>query len=247
MSHTLQTLFEKIAIAPSEKQLCCHYMDVAGELFASQHWGIHIQDKQGQRGSIYLQGLPDSFIDYYSTLGATIDKVMEYVVSHHAPAHEQIIFTEEAWKQSELYQIGCGKIYDHEHIMTGPIVGEGKLIGTVQFARTSGTSAYNTQDLLQLSAICAHISAKLALLRFQPELDFYNNKIYLTPRELQMAALVAQGCTNAQIAAQLWISQNTVKQTLKRIFRKLGVSARAEMVARLQLKQYERFERSLYS
>ncbi|MGG6263682.1 response regulator transcription factor [Leptolyngbya sp. AN03gr2] len=55
----------------------------------------------------------------------------------------------------------------------------------------------------------------------------------LTPRERQIAELVAQGLTNAEIGAQLWITQNTVKQTLKRMFCKLNVSARAELVAKL--------------
>ncbi|WP_224094702.1 LuxR C-terminal-related transcriptional regulator [Nostoc sp. MS1] len=235
MAYTLPQLIKQVTNASSINQLCGHYMDAAGELFGSQHWGIYIHGKAGQRGTIHLQGLPDSFIDYYSQIGAALDKVMEYVVSHHAPAHEQLIFTQETWKQSELYQIGCGKIYDHEHIMTGPIVGEGKLIGTVQFARTSGTPAYNTQDLLQLSAICAHISTKLALLQSENKLLLPKNDISLTPRELQIAVLVGKGLTNAEIASELWISQNTVKQTLKRIFRKLNVSARAEMVAQLHL------------
>jgi len=235
MSYTLPALIEKVTNSSSVNQLCGHYMDAAGELFGSQHWGIYIHGEVGKQSIIHLKGLPDSFIDYYSTLGTAMDKVMEYVVSHHAPAHEQIIFTEAAWKQSELYQIGCGKIYDHEHIMTGPIVGEGRLIGTVQFARTSGNPAYNTQDLLRLSAICAHISTKLAMLRCENELFLPKNEVSLTTRELQIAALVGKGLTNAEIASQLWISQNTVKQTLKRIFRKLDVSARAEMVARLQI------------
>lgn len=55
-----------------------------------------------------------------------------------------------------------------------------------------------------------------------------------TARELQIAELVAQGMTNAEIGAQLWIRQNSVKQALKRMFCKLNVSARAELVARLQ-------------
>lgn len=59
----------------------------------------------------------------------------------------------------------------------------------------------------------------------------------LTHRELQIADLVAKGLTNAEIATELWISQNTVKQTLKRIFRKLNVSTRADMVARCQMPQ----------
>ncbi len=56
--------------------------------------------------------------------------------------------------------------------------------------------------------------------------------IKLTPREQQIAQLV-EGLTNAEIAAQLWITQNTVKQALKRMFLKLSVSARAELVAEL--------------
>jgi DNA-binding CsgD family transcriptional regulator len=55
----------------------------------------------------------------------------------------------------------------------------------------------------------------------------------LTPREIQIAQLVAQGLTNAAIGAELWITQNAVKQALKRMFRKLDISARTELVARL--------------
>jgi DNA-binding CsgD family transcriptional regulator len=56
----------------------------------------------------------------------------------------------------------------------------------------------------------------------------------LTPREIQIAQLVAQGLTNAAIGAELWITQNAVKQALKRMFRKLDVSARTELVAVLR-------------
>ncbi|MBF2007033.1 MAG: LuxR family transcriptional regulator [Chlorogloeopsis fritschii C42_A2020_084] len=235
MSESFHALIHKIAIARDEFQLRLHYMDAVGKLFACQHWSIYLHDSQGQRTTIDIKGLPDSFIDYYQSVGAVIDPVMQYVIENHAPAHEQVIFTEAAWKQSRLYQSGCGKKYDHEHIMTGPIVGQGKLIGTVHFARTSGIPAFNTVDLLHLSALCAHFSAQLAFLRTQQEFRRSQQATCLTPRELQIASLVANGLTNAEIAAELWISQNTVKQTLKRIFQKLDVSARAEMVAKLQL------------
>jgi DNA-binding CsgD family transcriptional regulator len=55
----------------------------------------------------------------------------------------------------------------------------------------------------------------------------------LTARELQIAELVALGRTNAEISSELWITENSVKQALKRMFRKLEVSSRAELVARL--------------
>jgi DNA-binding CsgD family transcriptional regulator len=56
----------------------------------------------------------------------------------------------------------------------------------------------------------------------------------LTPREIQIAELVARGLTNKEIGTQLWITQNSVKQALKRMFRKLEVSSRTEMVSKLQ-------------
>uniref|UniRef100_UPI00286A0FA6 response regulator transcription factor n=1 Tax=Chamaesiphon sp. OTE_8_metabat_110 TaxID=2964696 RepID=UPI00286A0FA6 len=60
---------------------------------------------------------------------------------------------------------------------------------------------------------------------------FHTDK--LTQRELQIVRLVALGRTNAEIGQELWITENSVKQALKRMFRKLEVSSRAEMVAQL--------------
>lgn len=54
----------------------------------------------------------------------------------------------------------------------------------------------------------------------------------LTGRELQIAALVAEGRVNKQIAAELRISEWTVSTHLRRIFAKLGVDTRAAMVGR---------------
>jgi DNA-binding NarL/FixJ family response regulator len=53
----------------------------------------------------------------------------------------------------------------------------------------------------------------------------------LTPREHEVLELVAQGATNAEIAAQLGISENTVKFHMKNILQKLHASNRAEVVA----------------
>jgi DNA-binding NarL/FixJ family response regulator len=52
----------------------------------------------------------------------------------------------------------------------------------------------------------------------------------LTPREEQVVALVAEGLGNRQIARDLNLSEHTVKKYLFRIFEKLGVSSRVELV-----------------
>jgi DNA-binding NarL/FixJ family response regulator len=53
----------------------------------------------------------------------------------------------------------------------------------------------------------------------------------LTPRERDVLRLVAAGGTNAEVAAQLGLGDETVKTLLGRIFLKLGVRRRAEAVA----------------
>lgn len=51
----------------------------------------------------------------------------------------------------------------------------------------------------------------------------------LTPQEQRISALVAEGLTNKQIAAQLYLSPKTIAAHLHAVFRKLGVSSRAEL------------------
>jgi DNA-binding CsgD family transcriptional regulator len=55
----------------------------------------------------------------------------------------------------------------------------------------------------------------------------------LSPREQEIARMVARGYPNKTIAAVLDISSWTVGTHLRRIFAKLGVTSRAAMVARL--------------
>jgi len=57
--------------------------------------------------------------------------------------------------------------------------------------------------------------------------------VCLSPRELAIARLVAQGLPNKTIGSTLKISPCTVSTYLRRIFGKLGVTSRAAMVARL--------------
>ena len=54
----------------------------------------------------------------------------------------------------------------------------------------------------------------------------------LTPREVEVLALVGQGMSNKAIARRLAISAHTVKYHLEAIFAKLGVRSRAEAVTR---------------
>jgi DNA-binding NarL/FixJ family response regulator len=60
----------------------------------------------------------------------------------------------------------------------------------------------------------------------------------VTARESEVATLLAQGCSNAEIAATMVVSPYTVQDHIKSLFEKTGVSSRRELVARIFLDDY---------
>jgi DNA-binding NarL/FixJ family response regulator len=65
-----------------------------------------------------------------------------------------------------------------------------------------------------------------------PTLRVVNSKgrLLLTPREEQVVALVSDGLSNREVAVELGLSEHTIKKYLLRIFDKVGVSSRVELV-----------------
>ena len=56
----------------------------------------------------------------------------------------------------------------------------------------------------------------------------------LTPAERRVAALVAEGRTNREVAAALFLGERTVASHLTHIYAKLGVRSRTELASKVQ-------------
>ncbi|MGN1032836.1 MAG: LuxR C-terminal-related transcriptional regulator [Intestinibacter sp.] len=54
-------------------------------------------------------------------------------------------------------------------------------------------------------------------------------KVELTNREMEVAILASKGMTNKEIADKIYVSVNTVKATLKTVFKKLSIKSRAQL------------------
>jgi DNA-binding NarL/FixJ family response regulator len=84
----------------------------------------------------------------------------------------------------------------------------------------------------QIWANTEQLNYLLDLISEVPSLRVFNagGRPLLTPREEQVVALVADGLGNRQVARELNLSEHTIKKYLFRIFEKLGVSTRVELV-----------------
>ena len=74
-------------------------------------------------------------------------------------------------------------------------------------------------------ALCSRQAAGVA--KLQSARSKVQNQ--LPPREQEVAKLAAQGLTNAQIATKLFISLDTVKTSMKRIFQRLNIQSRVQL------------------
>ena len=232
MISSLEPLFKAIRQIHSKSALRSQIAPKIGEYFAARRWAIFFFDQLP---------LNDRNLEKILKIALSIEHnpVARYLTERHAPVHEALVTTPKAWK------LICPRP-DHWHVMAGPIVNHGQIVGVVGCTREKIMPAFDSENLIDLSAICLHLSVWMATagsqdisagrLQHQPFNSDYprNGKAErLTSRELQIAELVALGRTNAEIGKQLWITENSVKQALKRMFRKLEVSSRAEMVAQL--------------
>jgi DNA-binding CsgD family transcriptional regulator len=224
-------LIEKVTAVSNEAQLCSCFMDDAGELVGATAWGLDLLDSRFRVVESNFLGLPDSFRDRYQEVGQHADPLSQRMLQQHIPVHQLSVQSLDGWHQSELYQ-HVFRFYGLDHGMVAPLIGSGRLIGGIYFMRGKEHPAFNDSDLIQVGSLCLHLSVRLATLRLAIA---PSRMSCLTPREVDVAELVAQGLSNRVIAMKLNISRDAVKQVLKRMFQKLNVSARAEMVAKLTL------------
>ncbi|HET9545215.1 MAG TPA: AAA family ATPase [Gaiellaceae bacterium] len=123
----------------------------------------------------------------------------------------------------------------HEHVPM-PLERARTLIARGAFLRRGKRKREARESLEQAVALCEEVGAAVWAERARSELGRIGGRApsrgELTPAERRVAELVAEGRTNREVAAALFLSDRTVEGHLSRVYMKLGVRSRAELARR---------------
>ena len=111
------------------------------------------------------------------------------------------------------------------HELLVPLPPDGTRDERILLFRDSGRD-FTQRDVLVMTLLRPHIVTLRRRQRHGPLPE-------LTPRQLQILALVATGRTNGQIARALGVAQATVRKHLENTFERLGVSSRSAAVVKV--------------
>jgi len=120
---------------------------------------------------------------------------------------------------------------DNEEEVTAALTAgaSGYVVKTIDHQRlVEGIRAIARGEMLLSPTVAAKVVQQLARARQEKEREVDVLQA-LTPREGEVFHLVARGCTNAEIAERLVLSEKTVKTHLRNISNKLNLSGKGEM------------------
>ena len=165
---------------------------------------------------------------------------------HYEPSNTQYIHPDDrARVETEMAQaVETGTPVDIEYRIIRP---DGRVRRLHSRAELTADAAGNplrltgtAQDVTELRAAAEVLHQTASDLgRRAAELHSYPGRSHsldlgkqLSSRQLEILALVAEGLSNAEIASRLFLTESTVKWHVRKILRALGVSNRAQAVAR---------------
>lgn len=91
-------------------------------------------------------------------------------------------------------------------------------------------SAHDMFSSMELAAFARRAQTGLNALGEHPEGTGKAAREPLTAQEERIARLVAEGASNSEAAAALFLSPSTIDYHLRKVFRKLGITSRTQLV-----------------
>ncbi len=237
--HALYSVLPQLARCRTPADVGGVAADAARQVFGTHTCCAIFLDQSGHATERALCGVRDADFDEWDQHWRPLERVFPAVLARGAPVHNWQVYREDEWKRDRPY-LEYGKRLQIYHYMSAPIFGSyGTLVGALNFCRRPQDRPFDAHQIMIASALSGFVSATLARVTERPIAEPAPGAA-LSHRELQVARLAAAGRNNIEIALELGIARETVKQTLRRVYRKLDANGRAQMAATLVLQGLSR-------
>ena len=309
------------------------FLDSVHQLIQAESYGLYRLHAGTQHVLDVHAQVEGELLQHYEQSGRDDDPVLAHVLEHHQPFDSSKL-SQTRWRQSGAHAVL--KDSGLEYSLEAPILVDGTVVGTINFARSTDMPAFSEQDLRVAATVAEHLGAAIRRARhvdamtrrsmmleaaldrvsdivvltdLTGQVQYLNRRAddvlvglddaqptdstigmalasaseligsgdkrvvmqdidipdasyvartirlpdcakammttlhprtpsparlpvwsVLTTREQEIAELASEGLTTRAIAQRAFISENTVKQHLKRIFAKTDVNSRAELV-----------------
>lgn len=113
------------------------------------------------------------------------------------------------------------------------LIKDSRKLGVISFFRSKQWGDFSEKEIFFLDILKAHlansVSKLISMKQNEPALD----EQLFTSREREIIQLLINGCTNEEIAKELFISVSTIKKHIYNIFNKYGVHNRVALIKKL--------------
>ncbi len=233
-SYVMEEFLRKLARCRTLSDVSGVAIDGAKTIFGIHAGGALFFDETLRMTDRVASGMRHTDLDEYERHWWPQDRVFSAVVKRGVPVHNWQVYCESTGSQEPIFA-EYGRRFGLYHYMALPIFGAyGTLSGVLSVCRRPNHRSFDCEALATASVFSGFLSATQSRVIEGAENHQEDSPSpELTPREWQVARLVAAGRNNLEIALRLGIARETVKQTLRRVYRKMDVSGRAQMAARL--------------
>ena len=219
---------------------CCSAL---GELTGSSTVGLYLFESDGPE-LVYSSDVDDGLLETYRSGFWKSDPVLDCIMTRCRAADGATLLGPQFWPHSPSFEIlhQSGLAYN----MGGPLLCENKIVGVLFTATRNDDAPYTPLLRQRMDILCRAGSLALTNMMNAGMLEDSRDPItlrpvaapasaalatQLPPRSAIVAESVCRGQTNKEIARQMGISDQTVKEHVANLCKRFGVQNRTELAA----------------
>ncbi len=235
VTETLALAVSRIHRCPTLAALRQTFLDVAPALVDADAYGLYLLDPRRQAEAVYALRADRGFLDAYEELRAS-DPCFRAVVDRRRFTHTREVIDEGEWVRHPLCRLMSR--WGLRYSIEAPLIADGRLVGTLNIARR-GREYFDAASLARARFLCDELGFVFDRLARDSRAGTAASRrerapSTLSPRTRAVAVHAAEGLPNRAIAARLGISENTVRDHLRRAYTALDVHNRVQLSQRLR-------------